>query len=330
MNIDDLRKKIRIIIFGILGIIIAILLIRIVLIFLGANQATGFMQFWNTISMPIISIFEGVYNKWLFGTIKIETASLLAIIVYTILALIGERIISAFFQSKSSNILIYFFDSLFKLVEFILLLRFFLRITGADSGAPFSNFLFYISSFVYQPFRNILPGFSFGDRGEYVFETSTIIALVIIIIFDVISDGILRNLFQKNEKFFPEQSPAPTQPSISTTVHQPIPQQNQQPMRQNITINVPEQGQKVIVTEDRQYVNIPQSPNRMINQPNREDMQQIRNHPSNPNSPLYPSQSSGQTDRSRIQNNQYPTIDQNNPNTSHNQRDNYGRKHSGN
>jgi hypothetical protein len=91
---------------------------------------------------------------------------------------------------------------------------------------------------IYEPFKGILPGFSIPSINA-VFETSTIIAIVVIIIFDVITEGIIEHLRADLEAN--PSKPKQPKPSISHVIekHTVVAPQPQAP---NITINIPHQG----------------------------------------------------------------------------------------
>ena len=62
-------------------------------------------------------------------------------------------------------------------LETILLLRFVLKMFGADPRNPFASFIFTLTDVLLVPFRNILPQSSLG--GYQAFEFSTLFAILI-------------------------------------------------------------------------------------------------------------------------------------------------------
>src|SRR5579859_3411238 len=74
------------IVYLIAGIIDALLVIRLVLKLLGANQAAGFTSLIYGVTTPFVALFEGVFpNAQNQGSV-LDLAALLAIIVYGLLA----------------------------------------------------------------------------------------------------------------------------------------------------------------------------------------------------------------------------------------------------
>ncbi len=69
------------------GVIITLLALRFVLILLGANPANGFVNFIYSVSYPLARPFFGVFNYSInYGIAKVELASLLAMVVYALIA----------------------------------------------------------------------------------------------------------------------------------------------------------------------------------------------------------------------------------------------------
>lgn len=201
MEFDDIKRKIRMFILGIFGILVTLILIRLFLIVIGANDDASFVKFWNDqLTQPFVFPFVGVYPDWYLGNLRIETASFLGIFVYLIIGLLSAKIVSSFLDSDPKSLLVNIIDSCFKVAEFLLLFRFLLRLTGASTAGDFSRFIFDLSFIVYEPFEGILPAFTFGPRNDYFFETSTLIAVVIIIVLDIVSESVFRGIFGKKEE----------------------------------------------------------------------------------------------------------------------------------
>ncbi|MBC8076352.1 MAG: YggT family protein [Chloroflexales bacterium] len=70
-------------IFGIIGVLIVV---RFVLLLLGASETSGFVQFVYNLSRPFVAPFFGIFGEPTFGSSVIEWASLVAIIVYSLVA----------------------------------------------------------------------------------------------------------------------------------------------------------------------------------------------------------------------------------------------------
>ena len=68
------------------GFIIALLLIRIVLFLLGANQGSGFVDFIYAVSGVFAAPFSGIFPAPQYGKFFFDTASVVAIVVYALVA----------------------------------------------------------------------------------------------------------------------------------------------------------------------------------------------------------------------------------------------------
>jgi len=75
------------IIYFVSGIIMALLGLRFVLALLGANPANPFADFIYTTSHPFVAPFFGLFNyQSIYGVSRFELETLIAIVVYAILA----------------------------------------------------------------------------------------------------------------------------------------------------------------------------------------------------------------------------------------------------
>ncbi len=70
----------------IVGFIIVLLLLRIVLLLLGANQGTGFVDFIYAVSGVFAAPFAGIFPAPEYGKFFFDTASVVAIVVYALVA----------------------------------------------------------------------------------------------------------------------------------------------------------------------------------------------------------------------------------------------------
>ncbi len=74
------------VIWYIAGFIIVLLLLRIVLFLLGANQGTGFVDFIYAVSGVFAAPFSGIFPAPTYGKFFFDTASVVAIVVYALVA----------------------------------------------------------------------------------------------------------------------------------------------------------------------------------------------------------------------------------------------------
>ncbi len=68
---------------------------------------------------------------------------------------------------------------LFLVLEAFALLRFFLKLVGADPANPFAQFLYNFTGFFLYPFEGIVPSGKFGTNVVHIFEWSTLIAMLV-------------------------------------------------------------------------------------------------------------------------------------------------------
>src|SRR5580765_7035916 len=77
------------------GIILALLIIRFVLVLLGANPANGFADFIYSVSHPLVSPFFGLFSyEQNLGTRRFELAALVAMVVYGLLTALLVRLVT--------------------------------------------------------------------------------------------------------------------------------------------------------------------------------------------------------------------------------------------
>ena len=68
------------------GFIISLLALRVVLFLLGANRQSGFVDFLYAITQPFAAPFYGIFPQPAYGQFALDTASILAIVIYALLA----------------------------------------------------------------------------------------------------------------------------------------------------------------------------------------------------------------------------------------------------
>ncbi|MGB4762281.1 MAG: hypothetical protein WBP12_02890 [Candidatus Saccharimonas sp.] len=70
----------------IVGVINVIITLRFVLLLLGANREAGFTDFVYSVSAPFVAPFVGIFGEPTYGRVVFEVSSILAIIIYTLVA----------------------------------------------------------------------------------------------------------------------------------------------------------------------------------------------------------------------------------------------------
>ena len=83
----------------VVGLINALLLLRLFFLLLGAN-ATGFAALIYQVTAPLVALFRGIFPATSSGTSYFDVATVLAVIVYT---LIGWGIVSLIDISKRNR-----------------------------------------------------------------------------------------------------------------------------------------------------------------------------------------------------------------------------------
>lgn len=75
------------IVWFIVGVINALIAIRFVLLLLGANRSAGFVDFIYGVTSVLVAPFTGIFGEPTYGKFMFDISSLLAIIIYSLIAL---------------------------------------------------------------------------------------------------------------------------------------------------------------------------------------------------------------------------------------------------
>ena len=67
------------------GAVISLIALRFLLLILGANQGSGFVDFIYGLSSIFVAPFVGIFGEPTFGVSYVETSSIVAIVVYALL-----------------------------------------------------------------------------------------------------------------------------------------------------------------------------------------------------------------------------------------------------
>jgi hypothetical protein len=244
-NLNQIRRIISLVVYGAISLIIALIIVRIFLMLIGASTESGFVTFIYNSSNTFVGMFRGIYQNININAGKsvIEIFTLVALIFYISLGYLISKSIRSVIEADLLQVISNIIDTAFKFVEFLLITRFLLKLTGASTVSQFVSVIYEISNIIYEPFQGILPGIQVASLG-IIFETSTLIAIIAIIIFDIASESMIAYI---NKTATPSKPKAQKIP----VVHQPIvnvqvPQQQYQPVQYqaptpNITIQMPPQ-----------------------------------------------------------------------------------------
>jgi len=82
----NIRSRIKTITYFVLGVLEAILLLRLLFRILGASEVSGFVMFLYNLSHIFVAPFNGIFNDQTLGRSVFETSTLIAMIVYALLA----------------------------------------------------------------------------------------------------------------------------------------------------------------------------------------------------------------------------------------------------
>jgi len=74
------------IIWFIAGLISTIIALRFIFLLLGANRDAAFTDFIYSLSAPFVAPFVGIFGEPVYGTAVFEISSLLAIVIYLLIA----------------------------------------------------------------------------------------------------------------------------------------------------------------------------------------------------------------------------------------------------
>jgi uncharacterized protein YggT (Ycf19 family) len=80
-------------IYWVFGLIEALIAIRLILKALGANPAAGFAQFIYGVTTPLVAPFLGLFGNPAYGASVLELSSIVALIVYALVAWLLTRLV---------------------------------------------------------------------------------------------------------------------------------------------------------------------------------------------------------------------------------------------
>lgn len=89
-----IESRVNQIVWFIAGLIMAIIAIRFVLFLLGANRGSGFFQLIYSLSQPFVLPFLGLFKEPAYGGSVFESAAVVAVIVYALVAYAIARLVT--------------------------------------------------------------------------------------------------------------------------------------------------------------------------------------------------------------------------------------------
>jgi len=245
----NIQSNLRTIIYSIFALIIGFVLIRLLLKIIGANPDNQFAEFWYTFTDIFVEPWAMIYPNVISGGMIIEVYSVVAILFYIIISIVVTKSASSPFEDSRKLAIAELVDSMFKVVEFLLITRFIFKITAASTSAPFVRIIYDLSWIVYEPFATLIPAVEFQGAK---FEISTLAALIIVIILDMVTEQLVFSIL---DTFFPDRERVKKKSYPQTYPQQQAPlQPAQQP--QNININMPPQQQAPPTYVDRRTIQV--------------------------------------------------------------------------
>lgn len=258
---EQARTRVRAIILALTGVIVTLLVIRFILIFVGADQT----HFLVKLVLDVSYIFVYPFISFGYGGLlsSVDANALIAILIYVVLGILVSEIITAFLQEDPNQIVIEFIDAVFKVIEFLLISRIILMLFGIQAG---------VGMFVQQVYAltawstGILPSRDFLS-GQL--EISSIIVLIIVVLIDIATEGFLsavtKRLHEMRESKPKESKPEPAKATAVAAAPSPAPVVVTPPPAapQNITINVPipvVPQQPAAPTVEKQIINVQAPP----------------------------------------------------------------------
>lgn len=233
MDYADIRTKIRAVILTSVGVIVALLFLRVALDLISASENNILVGLINSITDFFSSPFKNVIEiPEDTGIDNLNVDALVAALVYVLGGIALSEIVTAFVYEKFEDIFQNFVDGLFKILEFLILLRivfYFFDIGLNRSIAPsFIKLVYDLTEWT----QSTGLGITFLD--EYL-DWNAIVILIIIVVLDLLAERFLDSIFKRIEttytKIKPQAKPRPAAPVAS--VQAPIPQPQQ------IIVNVP-------------------------------------------------------------------------------------------
>lgn len=262
MATADLRKRVRALILGITGFIIALIFMRVVIDFLDPGADSGFADLIIEITDLFISPMEGLIELSTASEIdQLNVTALLAIFIYFVTGLVLAEIITAFIYDNVNDVILNFVDGLFKLLEFLIFLRIIFDLLQVNQKVGMVKTIYSMTNWAEGAVVDLKI---LDDR----LDISIVLILIFIVILDIVSEGLLKGMLpsdgmeggfggsngsrsgstNKIQNITNVTAPAAPQPQFQQPQPQKVvsyasllPQQpvTRKPPQQNITVNIP-------------------------------------------------------------------------------------------
>jgi hypothetical protein len=187
---ENLRETIRNLIYLAIGFINTFLVLKITIDIAQITEQSFVVNLINSISGIFDSPFRNIIEIKNPALSAINTAALIGVGVYSVTGFLLAKIITGFLYDNLEDIVQNFVDGLFKIFEFIVILRILFELFAvlpATRSSEFVTTIFGLSEWT----QSLLFRLPFGDG--YI-NLSAIIWLLVLIFFDVISERYLAKL----------------------------------------------------------------------------------------------------------------------------------------
>lgn len=236
MHFADIRSKVRSIILSVTAVIAVFMVFRIVIDFLELRNNNVFINFIKDISDIFISPFEGfVIISDTSDLSIINFDAIVGLVVYVFIGVLISELITSFLHDTVEDIIQNFIDAIFKVIESLLFIRIVFDFFYVETKSGFSNFIYSSTDWASGLIGNteLLDG---------RLNLSVILVLIIVVILDMVSEGFLNSLFGSVDKH-----DAPVKVTEKYEYQPIVSQPQQQPIHQNITIQVPQQQPQTLM-----------------------------------------------------------------------------------
>ncbi len=237
MKFADPRVKIKVIILGITGFIIAILVLGALLNVLGMPKTDFPSSLIQGVGNIFILPFKGLLSLPTQGKFDVISAdAIIACIMYALGGLILVEFITSFLPRNPGDIIQDLIDAVFKVIEFILVLRIvfeLFNILNGQGSSPFVQTIYGLTDWTQ------LVSFRVQFFGGNI-NLLAIVALVIVAIIDSLTESFLISIFLQIKGGVTRTVTKVVDTSKVVGARIPV---VQMPFRQNVVVNVPSQQQ---------------------------------------------------------------------------------------
>lgn len=175
---QELKSLVYRVILFVVGLIIFLLVLRLGAILLGANQTQSLVSSILDLTAGLVMPFQSIGPNIILGGLVFETATIIALLIYIVGGVVVADLVTSFIDDDPLNIVINVFDAIFKILEFLLISRFILKLFAADVNNSFIQGIYQSTDWA----SGVFPVIGFGAG---VIEVSVIVIFIVVVMFDV-------------------------------------------------------------------------------------------------------------------------------------------------